>query len=579
MTRNDYWAERARLDKLKVIKTGEHGINNLKKLLLLNIKDVEKKIKDFYEKYGDEGKYAENLSYSEFEKYKAKLKRMAKKYPQDKTIQKIAKQDIPKYRIDRLRALQTDLQAQLTEATAGQEAGIYKTLDDVGKVAQATTAARLKGALGLEFNTISARKMQKILSSDWSGATWSDRLWKDREVVGKKVTNILEKGIPQGTSLQTMSRELKQATGQSFNDAFRLIRTETSHIDGQVTLDSFKQAQEELGIQYYIYDAFLDNRTSSICRDLNGKRFRIDKAEVGENYPPMHPNCRSTVMLDENSVVEIEQEEKQTKEEKKEEPKETELFTPAKNYKEAEEFAKDLGFENAEYKGLDVNIANRMNKVYAQYKNDYPEIMEEMRYTGSSHNLYAFMKNNVYTRDFCLNNLKANNPNVDFSKMSDASLNAYIVKQQNFLLKSFRVNKDTIASSWRTKNREIYEGIVYNSKAKYSEEIKKLAQQVAAENSPRGTASIEGIIEHEMGHRMDKLLNLRENTEIQKIFNSMTQDELTKKVSRYSWKNRNKNKYAEFIAEAWSEYKTSKKPREIALKVGQIIEKEYKKLH
>ena len=140
---------------------------------------------------------------------------MAKANPKDKVLQCLAKQDIPKYRIDRLRALQTDLQAQLTEATRGQEAGIYKTLEDVAKVSQATTALRFKNALGLEFDTIAARKMKQILSSDWSGATWSERLWKDREVVGEKVTEILQKGIPQGKSLQVMSRELKQATGQS----------------------------------------------------------------------------------------------------------------------------------------------------------------------------------------------------------------------------------------------------------------------------------------------------------------------------------------------------------------------------
>ncbi len=94
----------------------------------------------------------------------------------------------------------------------------------------------------------------------------------------------------------------KNATGTSFNDAFRLIRTETSHIDGQVTLEGYKQAKEELGLEYYDYDAFLDSKTSTICEELNGKRFRIDEAEVGVNYPPMHPNCRSTtqLVLDEN---------------------------------------------------------------------------------------------------------------------------------------------------------------------------------------------------------------------------------------------------------------------------------------
>jgi SPP1 gp7 family putative phage head morphogenesis protein len=133
---------------------------------------------------------------------------------------------------------------------------------------------------------------------------WSERLWKDRELIGKKVTEILETGLPQGKSMQDMARDLKGATQSSFNDAFRLIRTESAHIDGEVLLESFKQAQRELGYEYYIYDATIDNRTSDICKDLDNKRFKISEAEIGVNFPPSHPSCRSTCVLDESSINE-----------------------------------------------------------------------------------------------------------------------------------------------------------------------------------------------------------------------------------------------------------------------------------
>jgi SPP1 gp7 family putative phage head morphogenesis protein len=296
MNKNSYWTERARKDKIKVINTGEKGIDNLKRLLLLNIKDVEKQIKEFYEQYGENP--AEELSNKNWQRYKKRLRDMAKANPQDKTLQKLAKQNIPKYKIDRLRALELDLQMQLTEATNGQAKGIYNTLDDVSKVSQATLASRMDKTLGLTFNAISSNKMKQILMSDWSGATWSDRLWKDREIVGKKLTEILEKGIPQGTSLQKMTRDLKQVTGQSFNNAFRLIRTEAGHLDNVVTLEGYKQAQIDLGVKLqYKYDAFLDSRTSKICREMNDKTFWVDEAEIGVNFPVLHPNCRSTTQL------------------------------------------------------------------------------------------------------------------------------------------------------------------------------------------------------------------------------------------------------------------------------------------
>lgn len=301
--KNNYWKQRAIQDKIKVIKTGEYGINNLKKLLKKNLDSVEKQIKAFYEKYGDNP--VENLTYNQWQQYKVRLRRKAKLNPQDKYLQRLAKQNIPKYKIDRLRALQIDLQIQLTEATKGQEAGIYKTLKDVAKVSQATTALRFKKTLDVAFDKIASRKMEKILSSDWVGnMNWSERLWKDRELVGKKVTDILEVGIPQGKSMQSMSRELAQATNQSFNNAFRLIRTESAHVDGEVLLESFKQAQKELGYTRYIFDATIDNRTSKICADEDNKSYLIDDAVIGENFPPLHPNCRSTAILDENSIDE-----------------------------------------------------------------------------------------------------------------------------------------------------------------------------------------------------------------------------------------------------------------------------------
>ena len=86
MNSRDYWAKRARLDKLKVIKVGENGINELKRLLKTNLDDVQSKIKDFYFKYGESAE--EFLTPAELKKYKAELVRNLKKYPKDKVIKK-----------------------------------------------------------------------------------------------------------------------------------------------------------------------------------------------------------------------------------------------------------------------------------------------------------------------------------------------------------------------------------------------------------------------------------------------------------------------------------------------------------
>lgn len=292
---NAYWAERARQNKLNVINIGENGINELKRVLKTNLDEIQKEIKAFYDKYGDNP--AEQLSYKEFEQYKKDLKAKAKKYPKDKTLQRMAKQDIPKYRIDRLRQLEADLQIRLAEVTAYQETSINGTLKDVAKVSHEATKKMMQEAIGLSIGSINSKQIAALISTDWSGKNWSSRLWADREKLGQKLKQTLEKGITQGTGYRKMARELRAEMGTSFNNAFRLIRTESAFIQGDINKRTYQQAAEELGLEYYKYDAFLDSRTSEICRELDGKRFKVSEMQIGVNAPPMHPNCRSTTQL------------------------------------------------------------------------------------------------------------------------------------------------------------------------------------------------------------------------------------------------------------------------------------------
>lgn len=52
---------------------------------------------------------------------------------------------------------------------------------------------------------------------------------------------------------------------------------------------------------------------------------------------------------------------------------------------------------------------------------------------------------------------------------------------------------------------------------------------------------------------------------------------ITEALSEYAWNNDNPNRYVEFIAEAWSEYCNNPRPRTIAQKIGEIVEREYSK--
>ncbi|MEG0369260.1 MAG: minor capsid protein, partial [Hungatella sp.] len=80
-------------------------------------------------------------------------------------------------------------------------------------------------------------------------------------------------------------------------------RTESCNLSNQMEMKSY----EECGIETYIFVATLDLRTSSQCRELDGKRFQVSEQQPGANCPPMHPWCRSTTIcnVDDNALAKM----------------------------------------------------------------------------------------------------------------------------------------------------------------------------------------------------------------------------------------------------------------------------------
>lgn len=65
----------------------------------------------------------------------------------------------------------------------------------------------------------------------------------------------------------------------------------------QYSIGNYKQLKEdEEFFPYWQYHAIEDNRTTSICRTLNGKIFKSDNPFWDIYYPPNHYQCRSTVI-------------------------------------------------------------------------------------------------------------------------------------------------------------------------------------------------------------------------------------------------------------------------------------------
>lgn len=288
---SEYFKNRVRRNKKKVIDMEEKDISKLKRVYKENIKDLDKQIADFYNKYGED--INEQLTLFEVKKLKSELKKIIKENPKDIYLKKKLKDIIPKYKIDRLEELKTQIHMQFTAITAIQEAQINDTIVKSGVLTSELNKIMFDRVGMYGLNAINAKKIDIISRQKWiNNKNWSERVWGNRAHVGAKVEKLLQTGLTQGKPLQTISKQLKEATGNTYNNSFRLIRTEASFVSNQVTVESY----QELELERYEYDAIMDNLTSQICKDLDGQIFLLSESQVGVNTPPMHPSCRSTIL-------------------------------------------------------------------------------------------------------------------------------------------------------------------------------------------------------------------------------------------------------------------------------------------
>lgn len=142
------------------------------------------------------------------------------------------------------------------------------------------------------FTTLNKDVIDEILNARFLGKNYSQRIYKNVNEFAQEFQKILGSGLGSGQSYEKTARIVRQRFDVAKSNATRLLRTETNYFNNQAELRSY----EDDGIKEYKYDAHIDSRTSDICRDLDNDTFKVKSAQVGRNYPPMHPNCRSTTV-------------------------------------------------------------------------------------------------------------------------------------------------------------------------------------------------------------------------------------------------------------------------------------------
>lgn len=283
-----YWDDRAKARLTKAERNSEKHIAKVKKAYDKGQRNIQKEIDDIYRKYGTKT----GLD-------KRAIQTLLSKGETDRFWQTMEGKGLSEYvlknyksRITRLEKLQAQLYEKSKEialdeyniSTPGYRDAIYDAYNHT--IFDTQTGS----GLGFGFDTLDARGIDTILNHNWSGKHYSTRIWHNTDLLADTLSEILSGAFMSGQSKAKTSKELREAMNVSKNQAERLIRTETNYFNNHTEAVAY----EEMGVKEYVYIGTLDNRTSEICQDLDQKRFKFNKRQVGVNYPPMHPNCRST---------------------------------------------------------------------------------------------------------------------------------------------------------------------------------------------------------------------------------------------------------------------------------------------
>lgn len=138
----------------------------------------------------------------------------------------------------------------------------------------------------------SASDVDKKVRTSYDNLSYKSAYKSDKENTYREISKLFQQCIAARRSSKYVMETIEKSLAKSNNRSRVRCRTEANN---KFNL-ALKNVFLDLNIRKYKYCAILDDRTSEICRNLNGKEFKVSEARVGINYPPMHPNCRSSVI-------------------------------------------------------------------------------------------------------------------------------------------------------------------------------------------------------------------------------------------------------------------------------------------
>lgn len=303
-----YWQKRSEERLLDLLDKSDLVAMKLDRYYSVAVKDIKKSIESLYARFEkdnkvDKNKALELIKGDEYKEWRFSMEEYLEKIKAtgDEALLLELNTLAMRKRINRLEALEAEILAHsaiLADVEnenigdfleKGLEDSYYKSIYDEYLQKDPKTLELMAN----NHIKLSKESVNKVLTLPWSGDNYSSNIWKNSYFIAKKTQSLVAKNIIAGKSIDSLTKEFTKVYGDSYrSNVRRLLRTETAYVKSQADVEMYKT----LEVEEYEILATLDKRTSAICQEKDGLHYKVDEIAVGVNYPPFHPNCRTTTI-------------------------------------------------------------------------------------------------------------------------------------------------------------------------------------------------------------------------------------------------------------------------------------------
>lgn len=296
-----YWEKRFELLEDAMNNKGIEYFHDLERIYSKAISETEKDIAKWYQRYArNEGitlvEAKKQLTKNELKEFRMSIDEYIKKGESldPRWVEELERAST-KFHVTRLEALKLQMQQNVEYLMDNEADGIDKLMRDIFTDSYYHSAFEIQKGIGVGWDLMKLDKnvIDKAMSKPWTadGTNFSERIWgKYRPELIKKLHDGLTLNLIQGKSPDKLINEITKQFNVKRHQAENLVQTEKAYFQSLAQKDAFN----DLGVKEYEIVATLDSKTSDICREMDGKHFKLDDFAPGATAPPFHNRCRTT---------------------------------------------------------------------------------------------------------------------------------------------------------------------------------------------------------------------------------------------------------------------------------------------